>query len=149
MAYENPFFGDKFGESLGGSRAPPSFWKVPGSSPNFPGSFSATSPEVLLLWNLTVFFYGFPGSFPDFPGSSPDFPGGFPDFPGGQPLFLGSLTPSLDSQNLVGISAPKKIFSPPPPKIPHRHPPGPSPSLSWETPPSWDLQSKPDPRAFF
>ena len=71
----------------------------PGSSPNFPGSFSATSPEVLSLWSLTA-IQRLPGSFPDFPRGSPNFPGGFPDFPGGQPLFLGSLTPSLDSQNL-------------------------------------------------
>ena len=69
----------------------------PGSSPNFPGSFSATSPAVLSLWKLKA-IQGFPGSFPDFPGSSPDFPGGFPDFPGSPPLSLGSLTPSLDSQ---------------------------------------------------
>ena len=46
----------------------------PGSSPNCPGSFSATSPEVLSLWNLTV-IQRFPGSFPDFPGGSPNFPG--------------------------------------------------------------------------
>ena len=78
------------------SRKSPDF---PGTSPNFPGSFSATSPEVLSLWNLTT-IQRFPGSFPDFPGSSPNFPGGFQDFPGGQPLFLGSLTPSLDSQEL-------------------------------------------------
>ena len=84
-------FGDKFGESLGGSRAPPSF---PRSSPNFPGSFPATSPEVLSLWNLTA-IQRFPGSSPNFPGSSPNFPGSSPDFPGGQPLCLGSLTPSL------------------------------------------------------
>ena len=45
----------KFGESLGGSQAPPSFWEVPGLPRKFPelppGSFSATSPEVLSLWN--------------------------------------------------------------------------------------------------
>ena len=75
----------------------------PGSPPSFPGSFSATSPEVLSLWNLTA-IQRFPGSFPDFPGSSPDFPGSFPDFPGGQPLSLGSLTPSSDSQKLPLIS---------------------------------------------
>ena len=71
----------------------------PRSSPNFAGSFSATSPEVLSLWNSTA-IQGFPGSFPDFPGSSPDFPGSFPDFPGGQPLLWGSLTPSPDSHKL-------------------------------------------------
>ena len=42
--------------------------------PNFSGSFSATSPEVLSLWNLTA-IQRFPGSFPNFPGSSPNFPG--------------------------------------------------------------------------
>ena len=71
----------------------------PGKFPELPGSFSATSPEVLSLWNLKA-IQGFPGNFPDFPGSSPNFPGGFPHFPGGQPLFLGSLTPSLDSRKL-------------------------------------------------
>ena len=94
--------GDKFGESLGGSQAPPSLWEAPGLARKFPkppGSFSATSPEVLSLWNRTA-IQGLPGSFPDFPGSSPDFPGSFPDFPGGQRLSLGSLTPSPDSQKL-------------------------------------------------
>ena len=46
----------------------------PGSSPNLRGSFSATAPEVLSLWNLTA-IQRFPGSFPNFPGSSPNFPG--------------------------------------------------------------------------
>ena len=71
----------------------------PGSSPNFHGSSSATSPEVLRLWNLTA-IQRFPGSFPNFPGSSPNFPRSFPDFPGGQPFSLGRLTPSPDSQKL-------------------------------------------------
>ena len=89
-------------KSLGGSQAPPSFWRVPGlprKFPELPRKFPATSPEVLSLWNLTA-IQRFPGSFPDFPGSSPDFPGSFPNFPGGQPLSLGSLTPSPDSQKL-------------------------------------------------
>ena len=64
-----------------------------------PGSFLATSPEVLSLWNLTA-IQRFTASFPIFPGSSPDFSGSSPDFPGGQPLSLGSLTPSPDSQKL-------------------------------------------------
>ena len=41
-------FGDKFGESLGGSQAPPSFWKVAGlprKFPELPQKFSATSLE--------------------------------------------------------------------------------------------------------
>ena len=73
-------FGDKFGESLVGSQAPYQLLGSPrtslGSSPNFPGSFrrlprkfSATSPEVLSLWNLTA-IQRFPGSSPNFPGSS-------------------------------------------------------------------------------
>ena len=55
----------------------------PGSSPNFPGSFSATSPEVLSLWNLTAI----QGSrkFPRLPRKFPGLPRKFPDFPGGQP----------------------------------------------------------------
>ena len=52
----------------------------PGSSPNFPRCFSATSPEVLSLWNFTA-IQGFPGSFPDFPGSSPELPRKFPGLP--------------------------------------------------------------------
>ena len=49
----------------------------------------------------------------------------------------------MDAQkNLVGISGPKKIFSPPP-QIPRRHPPGPSPSPSPERPPpSWHFSIK-------
>ena len=71
------------------SGKPPDF---PGSSPNFLGSFSATSPEVLSLWNLTAI--------QRFPGSSPNFPRSSPNFPGSQPLSLGGLTPSPDSQKL-------------------------------------------------
>ena len=95
--------GDKFGESLGGKsgflellESPRTSLEVP---PNFPGSFSAASPEVLSLWNLTA-IQRFPGSFPNFPRSSPNFPASSPDFPGGQSLSLGSLTPSPDSQKL-------------------------------------------------
>ena len=94
--------GDKFGESLGGSQAPPSFWETPGLPRKFPelprkffGDFPGRSLTVELNSNQR-----FPGSFPDFPGSSPDFPGSSPDFAGGQPLSLRSLTPSLDSQKL-------------------------------------------------
>ena len=58
-------------------------WKVPRlprKFPELPRKFSATSPEVLSLWNWRA-IQRFPGSFPDFPGSFPDFPGGSPDFP--------------------------------------------------------------------
>ena len=50
----NITIGDKFGESLEGSQAPPSFWEVPRlprKFPQLPRKFSATSPEVLSLWN--------------------------------------------------------------------------------------------------
>ena len=94
--------GDRFGESLGGSQASPSFWKVPGLPRKFPklprkffGDFPRSSLTVELICNP-----GVPGSFPDFPGSSPDFPGSSLDFPRGQPLSLGSLTPFADSQKL-------------------------------------------------
>ena len=94
--------GDKFGESLGGSQAPPSFWEAPGlprKFPELPRKFFGVLPGS----SLTVELHSnqrFPGSFPDFPRSFPDFPGSSPDFPGGQPQSLGSLTPSPDSQKL-------------------------------------------------
>ena len=60
---------DKFGESLEGSQAPPSFWEVPQLPRKFPelprkffGDFPGSSLAV-------------EGSFPDFPRSSPNFPG--------------------------------------------------------------------------
>ena len=54
--------GDKIGESLGGSQAPPSFWKVPGTSRRLPRSSltSQTSPEV-------------PRTSPEVPWTSPKF----------------------------------------------------------------------------
>ena len=55
-------------------RASGKFPDFPGTFPNFPRCFSATSPEVLSLWNLTA-LQRFPGSFPNFPGSPPNFPG--------------------------------------------------------------------------
>ena len=97
------WFGDKFGESLGGSQAPPSFWKVPGlprKFPELPRKFSATSPEVLSLWNW-IAIQRFPGSFPDFPGSFPDFPGSSPDFPGGQPFLWEAWHPLLTHKNFL------------------------------------------------
>ena len=94
--------GDQFGESLGGSQAPPASPEVPGLPQKFPGlprKFFGDFPGSSLTVELNS-IQRFPGSFPDFPGSSPDFPGSSPDFPGGQPLSLGSLTPSPDSQKL-------------------------------------------------
>ena len=55
--FEPTIVGDKFGESLVGSQAPRSFWEVPGlprKFPELPRKLSATSPEVLALWNLTT-----------------------------------------------------------------------------------------------
>ena len=98
--------GDKFGESLGGSQAPPSFWKVPGLPRKFPqlprkffGDFPGSSLTVELNSNP-----GVPRKLPRLPRKFPNFPGGFPHFPRGQPLLLGSLTPSIDSQKLQGGS---------------------------------------------
>ena len=86
---------DKYGESLGGSQAPPGFWKVPGSSPSFRESFSVTFPEA-----LSVELNSNPGVPRKFPRLPRKFPRSFPDFPRGQPLSLGSLTPSPDSRKL-------------------------------------------------
>ena len=96
-------FGDKFGESLGGSQAPPSFWEVPrlprkffGELPRkFFGDFPGGSLTVELSSNP-----GVPQKFPRLPRKFPKLPRKFPDFPGGQPLSLGSLTPSPYSQKL-------------------------------------------------
>ena len=96
------FFGDKFGESLGGSQAPPSFWEVPGLPRKFLklpqkffGDFPGSSLTVELNSNPEV-----PQKFPKLPRKFPKIPRKFLDFPGGQPLSLGSLTPSPDSQKL-------------------------------------------------
>ena len=92
-------FGDKFGESLEGSQAPPSFWEVPRLPRKFPeqprkffGNFPGGSLTVELSSNP-----GVPRKFPGLPRKFPKLPRKFPDFPGGQPLSLGSLTPSPDS----------------------------------------------------
>ena len=68
-AWFEPKFGDKFGESLRGSQATPSFWKVPGLPRKFPklprkfcGDFPGSSHTVELDSNP-----GVPRSFPDFP----------------------------------------------------------------------------------
>ena len=91
-----------FGESLGGSQAPLSFWEVPGLPRKFPevprkffGDFPGSSLTVELNSNPEV-----PRKFPKLPWKFPRLPRKFPDFPGGQPLSLGSLTPSPDSQKL-------------------------------------------------
>ena len=87
--------GDKFGESLGGSQAPPSFWEVPGLPRKFPelprkffGDFPGSSLTVELNSN------------PEVPRKFPKLPRKFPKLPRRslEPLSLGSLTPSPDSQ---------------------------------------------------
>ena len=101
--------GDKFGESLVGSQAPPSFWEVPRTSPEVP----RTSPEVFGDFpgsSLTVELYSNPGvprkfprlprKFPKLPRKFPKLPRKFAGFPRRSALSLGSLTPSPDSQKL-------------------------------------------------
>ena len=74
------FFGDKFGESLGGTQAPASFWEVPGlprKFPELPRKLFGDFPEVLSLWNLTI-IRGSPEvsqTSPEVPQTSPEVPG--------------------------------------------------------------------------
>ena len=75
--------GDKFGESLGGSQAPPSFWKVPGLPRKFPqlprkffGDFPRSSLTVALNSNPEV-----PRKFPRLPRKFPKLPRRFPGLP--------------------------------------------------------------------
>ena len=78
------FIGDKFGESLVGSQAPLSFWEVPRlpqKLPELPRKFSATSPEVLSLWNLTAIRKVSPRKFPELPLKFPKLPRKFRNFP--------------------------------------------------------------------
>ena len=94
--------GDKFGESLRGSQASLSFWKVPGLPRKFPqlpqkffGDFPGSSLTVELSSNP-----GVPRKFPRLPRKFPELPRRFPGLPRRSAPFLGSLTPSLDLQNL-------------------------------------------------
>ena len=73
--------------------------RASGKSPDFPGSFSATSPEVFR--RLPRKFFGDCGTLSSQQsGGSPEVSQTSRKFPGGQPLSLGSLTPSPDSQKL-------------------------------------------------
>ena len=72
----------------------------PRSSPNFPGSFSATSPEVLSLWNLTA-IQRFPGSSPNFPGSPPNFPRSSWTSPEVRPFLWEARHPLLTHKNFL------------------------------------------------
>ena len=73
--------GDKFGESLGGSLAPLSFWEVPGLPRKFPkvprkffGDFPGSSLTVELNSNPEV-PWKFPQTSPEVPQTSPEVPG--------------------------------------------------------------------------
>ena len=90
---QSTYLGDKFGESLGGSQATPSFCGSPQTSPEVP----QTSPEVFGDFpgsSLTVELYSNPGVPRKFPG----LPRKFPGLPRRSALSLESLTPSPDSQ---------------------------------------------------
>ena len=91
------YFGDKFGESQGGSQAPRAsgkspIKKLPRKFPELPRKFFGDFPGSSLTVELN--------SNAELPRKFPKLPRKFPDFPGGQPLSLGSLTPSPDSQKL-------------------------------------------------
>ena len=76
-------FGDQFGESLGGSQAPPSFWRVPGLPRKFPelprkffGDFPGSSLTVEINSNPEV-----PRKFPRLLQKLPGLPRKFPRLP--------------------------------------------------------------------
>ena len=76
-------FGDKFGGSLGGSQAPPGFWKIPGLLQKFPklprkffSDFPGSSLTVELNSNPEV-----PRKFPGLPRKFPGLPRKFPGLP--------------------------------------------------------------------
>ena len=92
--------GDKFGESLGGSQAPPSFWKVPRLPQKFPGlprkflsDFPGSSVTVELNSNPEV-----PRKFPRLSRNFPELPQNFPELPQRSAPFSGkpdTLSPFL------------------------------------------------------
>ena len=76
-------FGDKFGESLGGSQAPPSFWKVPRlprKFPQLPWKFFGDFPRISLTVELNS-NPGVPQKFPRLPRKFPELPRRFPALP--------------------------------------------------------------------
>ena len=102
-------FGDKFGESLGGSQAPLSFWEVPGLPRKFSklprrffGGFPGSSLTVELNSNPEV-----PRKFPKLPRKFPKLPGKFPKLPwrsapfSGKPDTLSWLTETFSSDNFL------------------------------------------------
>ena len=83
--------GDKFGESLGGGQAPPSFWKVPGlprKLPQLPRKFFGDFPGSSLTVELNS-NPGVPRKFPRLPRNFPELPRRFPGLPRSQPPFAG------------------------------------------------------------
>ena len=109
--------GDKFGESLGGSQAPPSFWKVPGlprKFPQLPRKFFGDFPGS----SLTVEFNSNPGvprKFPRLPRKFPELPRRFPGLPrrsapfSGKPDTLSWLAKT--SSDEVDVERPKNGYS--------------------------------------
>ena len=107
--------GDKFGESLGGSQATPSFWEVPGlplKFPKLPRKFFGDFPGSFLTVALYSKFPRLPRKFPRLPRKFPGLPRKFPGLPRRSALFLGSLTPSPDSQKLSLIQIKEKLGDP-------------------------------------
>ena len=91
-----------------GVRLPRASGKSPGlprKFPELPRKFSATSPEVLSLWNW-IAIQRFPGKFPRLPRQFLGLPRKFPGLPRRSAVSLGSLTPSSDSQKLSLSIAP-------------------------------------------
>ena len=93
----------EFGASLGGSRAPPSFWEVPGLPRKFPelprkffGDFSGSSLTMELNSNPEV-----PRKFPKLPRKFPRLPRKFPDFPEGSPCLWEAWHPLLTHKNFL------------------------------------------------
>ena len=109
---------------MGGSQAPPSFWKVPGLPQKFPqlprkffGNFPRSSLTMELNSNPEV-----PGSFPGFSGSSSEVPRKFPGLP---QKFLGwKATKEYLNQRGTKIRLFRVCFRAPffPPFFPHFSP---------------------------
>ena len=83
IIFKDPLIGDKFGESLEGSQAPPSFWEVPRLPRKFAkltrkffGDFPGSSLTVELNNNP-----GVPRKFPRLPRRFPKLPRRFPKLP--------------------------------------------------------------------
>ena len=136
----SPFIGDKFSVSLGGSQAPPSFWKVPGLPRNFP----RTSPEVFRPLPRKFSHCGtqqqsrgspeVSQTSPEVPQTSPEVPRTSPEV---SPFLWGSRTPSPDSQKLSLINSGFAVIFPSATLVSgehsgdHNHCPGQSAEMCW------------------